>query len=65
MEKKIILVTGASGLVGSALQYEVKSQKLDNEEFIFLSSKDADLTYIYIYIFFKLNYNHYITHYII
>ena len=52
MEKKIILVTGASGLVGSALQYEVKSQKLDNEEFIFLSSKDADLTYIYIYIYF-------------
>jgi len=50
-QQKIILVTGASGLVGSALQYEVNSQKLNNEKYIFLSSKDADLTYIiYLYI---------------
>ncbi len=43
-DKKIILVTGGSGLVGKAIQDVVRNLKNLNEEFIFLSSKDADLT---------------------
>jgi FlaA1/EpsC-like NDP-sugar epimerase len=44
-EKKIVLVTGGTGLVGSAIKYIVENEdKRENETFIFLSSKDADLT---------------------
>jgi len=44
-EKKIILVTGGTGLVGSAIRYIVENEdKRDDETFIFISSKDADLT---------------------
>ena len=44
--KKIILVTGGSGLVGKALHkvVEVEEQKPD-EEWVFLTSKDGDLWY--------------------
>lgn len=44
--KKSILVTGGSGLLGRALADEVeKDERMKNLfEFIFLSSRDADLT---------------------
>ena len=43
-EKKVILVTGGSGLVGKAIETVVNGgEKQMNEEWIFLSSKDADL----------------------
>ncbi|XP_008327925.1 GDP-L-fucose synthase-like [Cynoglossus semilaevis] len=40
-----VLVTGGSGLVGSAIKHvvEEKGESLDGEEWFFLSSKDADL----------------------
>jgi len=46
----VILVTGGSGLIGYALQHVVTTtnvnsdQDLKSEKWIFLSSKDADLT---------------------
>jgi GDP-L-fucose synthase len=44
-EKKVVLVTGGTGLVGSAIRYIVENEdKREDETFIFLSSKDADLT---------------------
>lgn len=43
--KKVVLVTGGTGLVGSGIKYVVENEeKNDNESFIFLSSKDVDLT---------------------
>ena len=42
-EKKIILVTGGSGLVGQAIKRISELDQKDDEQFIFLSSKDADL----------------------
>ena len=44
-EKKVILVTGGTGLVGSAIRRVAEETKNDNETFIFLSSKDVDLTF--------------------
>jgi len=41
--KSIVMVTGGSGLVGCAIRDFVKSHPKDNEEWIFLSSKDGDL----------------------
>lgn len=40
-----VLVTGGSGLVGKAIEHVVQQEggKLEGEEWIFLSSKDADL----------------------
>ncbi|XP_019958384.1 GDP-L-fucose synthase-like [Paralichthys olivaceus] len=40
-----VLVTGASGLIGKAIQHVVLTEggKLDGEEWFFISSKDADL----------------------
>eukprot|EP00092_Neocalanus_flemingeri_P000095 GFUD01000097.1.p1 GENE.GFUD01000097.1~~GFUD01000097.1.p1 ORF type:complete len:316 (-),score=99.59 GFUD01000097.1:589-1536(-) len=43
MEKKVILVTGGSGLVGKGIQTVISSDKREDEEWIFLSSKDANL----------------------
>ena len=43
-EKKVILVTGGTGLVGSAIRQISEQEKRPDEEFIFLSSKDVDLT---------------------
>ena len=44
-EKKKILVTGGSGLVGMGIKAIIESEeKRDDEEWLFLSSKDADLT---------------------
>ncbi|KAM3876417.1 GDP-L-fucose synthase-like [Diretmus argenteus] len=38
-----VLVTGGSGLVGRAIQHVVKEEAREGEEWIFLSSKDANL----------------------
>lgn len=40
-----VLVTGGSGLVGKAIEHVVLQEggKLEGEEWIFLSTKDADL----------------------
>lgn len=43
-EKKIILVTGGSGLVGKAIQKVTQQNPTPDEEFVFLSTKDGDLT---------------------
>ena len=43
-QKKRILVTGSSGLVGKAIQTVVaEEEKREDEEWIFLTSKDCDL----------------------
>lgn len=42
-DKKVILVTGGSGLIGKAIQQVVNSENRTDEEWIFVSSKDADL----------------------
>lgn len=42
-EKKIVLVTGGSGLVGMAIKTLIEKENPPNEEWIFLSSKDGDL----------------------
>ena len=44
MAKKVILVTGGSGLVGNGIRIASERDPRDDEQFIFLSSKDADLT---------------------
>lgn len=43
---RVIMVTGSSGLIGYALQRVVEKDKISHERWIFLSSKDADLTYV-------------------
>jgi GDP-L-fucose synthase len=42
-EKATIMVTGGSGLVGSAIKDFVEANPKENEEWVFLSSKDGDL----------------------
>lgn len=42
-EKSVVMVTGGSGLVGSAIKDYVTANPNDNEEWVFLSSKDGDL----------------------
>lgn len=41
--KKIVMVTGGAGLVGKGLQDAILTDSKSDEEWIFLSSKDADL----------------------
>ena len=41
--KSIIMVTGGSGLVGSAIKSYAESNPKEGETWIFLSSKDGDL----------------------
>lgn len=50
MAKKVILVTGGSGLVGKAIE-AVTKDKTENETWYFVSSKDADLTYEHVFLF--------------
>ena len=38
-EKRVVLVTGGSGLVGSGIKEVVKEEARPNETWIFLSSK--------------------------
>jgi len=42
---KIILVTGGSGLVGQGIKAAVEKSPKEDESFVYLSSKDADLTW--------------------
>ena len=46
--KRKIMVTGGSGLVGKAIEEVVQhgSEKREDEEWIFLSSKDGDLRFV-------------------
>ena len=39
-----VMVTGGSGLVGKAIQEVVASEPHPSEEWVFLTSKDGDLT---------------------
>eukprot|EP00112_Aurelia_sp_Birch-Aquarium-sp1_P025416 Seg843.2 transcript_id=Seg843.2/GoldUCD/mRNA.D3Y31 product="hypothetical protein" protein_id=Seg843.2/GoldUCD/D3Y31 len=41
---RVVMVTGGSGLVGYALKKVVAAEAKTDETWIFLSSKDADLT---------------------
>ena len=41
--RKVILVTGGSGLVGRGIQTAVQQDPREDEHWIFLSSKDANL----------------------
>lgn len=41
-----VLVTGGTGLVGKALEAVIENEKPINEEWFFVGSKDADLTYV-------------------
>jgi len=43
MERKVILVTGGTGLVGRGIQTVIEKDKKAGEEWVFLSSKDANL----------------------
>ncbi|XP_030752963.1 GDP-L-fucose synthase [Sitophilus oryzae] len=43
VETKTILVTGGTGLIGSAIQSVVKLEEKENEKWIFISSKDGNL----------------------
>merc|ERR1712241_1256036 len=44
MTKKVVLVTGGTGLVGNGIRIAHERDPRDDETFVFLSSKDADLT---------------------
>ena len=44
-DKKKVIVTGGSGLVGQAIRKIIETEeKRDDEEWVFLSSKDGDLS---------------------
>lgn len=43
MTKKVILVTGGTGLVGKGIDIVSKEDKREDEDFVLLSSKDGDL----------------------
>jgi GDP-L-fucose synthase len=48
VQQKRILVTGGTGLVGSAIKYIVENEsdrEKRNEEYFFISSRECDLTY--------------------
>jgi hypothetical protein len=46
-DMKVVLVTGGSGLVGSAIKKVVETEeKREDEKWIFLGSKDGDLWYV-------------------
>lgn len=52
LEKSFVLVTGGSGLVGEAVKHVISKEAgrfgaQPDEEWIFLSSKDGDLTYAF------------------
>lgn len=44
-DSKTILVTGGSGLVGKAIEELVNSEARNNEKWIFVNSRDANLWY--------------------
>jgi GDP-L-fucose synthase len=45
IKKSVMMVIGGSGLFGMAIRDYVASNPKENEEWIFLSSKDGDLRY--------------------
>lgn len=53
-EKKVILVTGGSGLVGKAIQTVSEKEGRSDETWIFVGSKDADLWYGLVFFSFLL-----------
>ena len=42
-DRKVCMVTGGTGMVGKAIEHEIKAQRPEGEKWIFLSRKDADL----------------------
>ena len=42
--KSVVMVTGGSGLVGKAIESVIKAEANPNEHWVFLGSRDADLT---------------------
>jgi GDP-L-fucose synthase len=46
-QSKVILVTGGSGLVGQAIRTVVEADPKPDESWIFLSSKDGDLRFVF------------------
>ena len=44
--KKVVMVTGGSGLVGQALREQVELDASPMEEWVFLSSQDGDLWWV-------------------
>jgi len=44
MEKKVVLVTGGTGLVGKGIEAYLKQHPRPDEEWVYLGSKDGDLT---------------------
>lgn len=49
-DQKVILVTGGTGLVGRGIRAAMEREgKRSDEEWHFVSSKDADLTYVTIH----------------
>jgi GDP-L-fucose synthase len=51
MSEKVILVTGGTGLVGKGVEWVIASEKNKpgNEKWVFVGSKDADLTDFEVY----------------
>jgi len=43
VEETVIMVTGGTGLVGMGIRAVVERQKVPNERWVYLSSKDGDL----------------------
>ena len=44
-DKKVVLVTGGSGMLGNGIRWVVENEdKPEDETYFFASSKDADLT---------------------
>ena len=41
---KVIMVTGGTGLVGSAIREVIEAEHNAEEKWVYLSSKDGDLT---------------------
>jgi GDP-L-fucose synthase len=58
--QSVVLVTGGSGLVGSAIQHVIESEPVgsrfgrrEGERWVFATSKDADLRYVSLCNLFK------------
>ena len=47
MTKKVVLVTGGSGLVGKGIEAYLKASPRPDETWVYLGSKDGDLTYVH------------------
>ncbi|KAK6027927.1 hypothetical protein OSTOST_06039, partial [Ostertagia ostertagi] len=43
-KEMVVLVTGGTGLVGKAIEQVVNSESRSNEKWVFIGSKDCDLT---------------------